>query len=204
LAWQTLYSITQAVPGQPDDINTEVPASIKPCNVGGNATMTSKHRYFEEFKDLESSEIFITSGISDLKQEIESNCIYLPYPETLSDIADPNEFLEFLNRIKDNRRLQLIQSGKSIELIYYSWFDAQAGQFRFTFINSDHENLPFGCSIVFVAEEMEIIEKFLSFFRKVDIPWSELEDVNEDAILTKEADEFFLSVYTTKINVNKI
>jgi hypothetical protein len=102
---------------------------------------------------------------------------------------------EFLARVKNNRRQQLYQSDKEVELIYYSWFDEQAGQFRFNFINSHHQNLPFGCSLVFVSDEKEIIENFLSSFREIYLPWSELKDVDEDECEDENNSEYKLTVY---------
>lgn len=165
--------------------------------------MTSMQTYFEKWKDFETCEIYIAVGTTELRKEIENNCIYLSYPESISDLPGAEIIAEFLIRVKENRRQQLIQSGKKVELIYYSWFDDQAGQFRFCIINSDHDELPFSCSLDFVSDEKKIIEKFLSSFREVTIPWSHLNEIAENETLQEENEVYVLSVYKTRLAVDK-
>ena len=46
------------------------------------------------------------------------------------------DFLEFIQKVKDNYKNQLDKSTLDIDLIFYMWFDEMAGQLRFNFINS--------------------------------------------------------------------
>ena len=163
--------------------------------------MTLKHTHFEKWQEFETSEIFIATDISNLRQEIENNCIYLFYPETFSDLPGVEEFAEFLSRVRKNRQQQLIKSGKNVELIYYSWFDEQAGHFIFNIINSEHEKLPFGCLLDIVADERQIIEKFLSSFGETGIPWSDLKETGENDNQPPGIEEYILPVYKSKITI---
>ena len=96
-----------------------------------------------------------------------------------------------------------------INLIYYLWFDEQAGQLRFNFINSNHDKLPFGCKLVFVDSEKEIIDDFLNSNYLDGIPWSEFKVVdktkqeNVAAVEEENLETFTLKVYKQMIYRNE-
>jgi hypothetical protein len=163
------------------------------CIVMNSAT-TIKQKYLHQLKEFETSEMFITSDPADLQKEIENNCVYIIYPDSVCALPDVNEFAHFLTNVKVNRKRQLLETNMDVDLIYYSWVDDQAGQFRFNIINSNHKNLPFHCPIVFVSDEMEIVKKFYSAFREVSVPWKELHEVNGQEP-EKSTAEFTLEVY---------
>ena len=87
-----------------------------------------------------------------------------------------------------------------INLIYYLWFDEQAGQLRFNFINSNHDKLPFGCKLVFVDSEKEIIDDFLNSNYLDGIHWSEFKVVDkakQENVAAVEEDN--LEIFTLKV-----
>lgn len=94
-----------------------------------------------------------------------------------------------------NRISQLDKSDKSIDLIFYSWFDEQAGNLNFNFINSGQENLPFKSELEFVDSLDSIISDFLDSKYIDGIPLDELEDVTD----TNEETDFKLKVYIEDI-----
>jgi len=66
---------------------------------------------------------------------------------------DHRELVKFLEDVKIDRRKQLQYSKTKVGLIYYIWIDEQAGQLRFSFINSNHTTLPFSNRLTFAANE---------------------------------------------------
>jgi hypothetical protein len=74
----------------------------------------------------------------------------------------------------------LSKSKFEIGLIFYTWFDAQASQLKFNFINSNHVKLPFRTLINLVQSENEIIQDFLNSKYHNGIPFKELEKVESD------------------------
>jgi uncharacterized protein YecT (DUF1311 family) len=101
LAWQTLYSITQAVPGQPDDINTEVPASIKPLNVVCKPKLQIKMRLFNPIILLALISTNDAFGQLKLTREVEMKLNASiakeasAYAKKLSDSNIDKELIEF-------------------------------------------------------------------------------------------------------------
>jgi hypothetical protein len=106
-----------------------------------------------------------------------------------------------LLRVKRNRQHQLQNSALKADLIYYPWFDEQAGQFRFNFINANHQKLPFRCKLIFVENETEVVNQFLSSAYLNGISWEELENADSDALAAWSSDNrdgansFQLKVY---------
>ena len=107
------------------------------------------------------------------------------------------------------QKQQLQQSDVDINLLYYLWFDEQAGQLRFNFINSNHDKLPFRCKLVFVDSEKEIIDDFLNSNYLDGIPWSEFKVVdktkqeNVAAVEEENLETFTLKVYKQMIYRNE-
>lgn len=59
-------------------------------------------------------------------------------------------------------------------MIFYTWYDAMAGNFNFSLVNSKEEKLPFECSIIVAHSLEEIIQEFAEDPYKGVIPWEEL------------------------------
>ncbi len=158
----------------------------------------TKEAYLEDLeKDLLNDKMFITERTDLVDKEITSNCWVLSFPEELVDKVSSFEILEVLIKVKANRQGQLESSGVAVDLIYYLWFDEQAGQIRFNFINSFHKGLPFGCKLDFVETEKEIIDDFLHSPYLNGIPMGELKNVdpNEEKYKVEEGLPFTLKVY---------
>lgn len=142
--------------------------------------MSSEAEFYERLKEIELYPLFLADQLDRLDEEIEQNCIWISISKAVAAQTSGTAFNEFLLRVKRNRQQQLQNSALSTDLIYYSWFDEQAGQFRFNLINAKHEKLPFGCELVFVESETEIVNQFLSSAYLDGIPWEELENVDSD------------------------
>lgn len=140
--------------------------------------MTEKEKYFNDLRSLETAELFLTNSTDIVNEEIKHNCEMVSISADIAKQVSSLDFLLFLDKVKANRQQQLEQSSLDLNIIYYLWFDEQAGQLRFNFINSHHDKLPFGCKISFVDSEQEIIDDFINSNYLDNIPWNELETVD--------------------------
>jgi|SRR6185436_4009318 len=162
--------------------------------------MSEKEKYFDSLREFETTELFLTNTTDLVNDEIENNCVLISISAELAKQTSSTDFITFLNRVKTNRRQQLQESSLDVNLIYYLWFDEQAGHLRFNFINSNHDKLPFGCELVFVNNEKEILDSFLNSNYLEGIPWNELETIDttqQSNKITEDKTEetFTLNVY---------
>lgn len=147
---------------------------------------------------------------TDEVEEINSNHFILSVPADIISQATTIDFLELIQKVKDNSKIQLNKSQLDIDLIFYLWFDEMAGQLRFNFINSNHDKLPFGCKLKYTDRPEEIIDQYLKSKYHEGIPWNELETIDIPEKIT-EADELekqlydnlVLTVYQEKIKKQK-
>lgn len=163
-----------------------------------------KQTYFKNLAKFETTAIFFTDKVNLVKNEIQSNCIAIGLTFDLAGQISSDEIIIFLTKLKANRKKQLINCELQIDLIYYSWFDEMAGQFRFNFINSNHNKLPFGCELKFVETEKEIINKFIQSYYLEGIPFNELTNKEISQEYFDETNESFkLAVFCQAITRNE-
>lgn len=151
-----------------------------------------------ELQYILNGTLYLTDDTDKLSREIAENCF--PLPISGENIKEINiaDVLTFLAQIKNNRRIQLKNSGLPVTLIYYLWFDEQAGQLRFNFINSNHKKLPFNCPLRKVESELEILKQLQESDYSSGIPLEELNECNlEDG--DDESVEYVLNIYTEMI-----
>ncbi|MBF9222190.1 hypothetical protein [Hymenobacter ruricola] len=139
--------------------------------------MSNKQHFFDIFKEIEHSSLFLTDRADQLKEEIQANCIQLSVPAGLQIESD--ELIDFLKRVRSNRQAQLQNSDLKTDLIYYLWHDEQAGQLRFNFINSSHLKLPFGAAVSLVGNEAEIVDHFLISNYSQGVAWEDFNAISE-------------------------
>ena len=95
--------------------------------------------------------------------------------------------------------------GTQIKVIFYAWFDEQAGQLRFNLLSDVHEDLPFGCRIRKHTTLTPILKQFLESTTLDGIPFDELiiEDISTDDVTAQEEIEppsnFVLDVFVTPL-----
>lgn len=94
-------------------------------------------------------------------------------------LADLKEFVQRCIRARED---YLVKLGVATEFaLFYLWFDAQAGQLRFSTVSSCHGALPFGSDVITEADVESILSEFLSAFNRDGcIPWRELEIVERN------------------------
>lgn len=120
-----------------------------------------KEEFLEILRPLESAEIYISESIEELKKEIYENMIPIGISENFVRAVDVNDILNFLGRVKLNRKKQLLNSLIKVDLIYYVWYDSGAGLLRFNFINANHSKLPFKTKLNLDVSEHQIVEAFI-------------------------------------------
>jgi len=124
--------------------------------------MGDKEALFKDIQEIKSDRLFITDSVDNLEEEVKNNCWSISMKKEIASACEVDEVIEFLRDVKADRREQLKKSEYKVGLIYYLWFDEQAGQLRFNFINSNHDRLPFAARLAFVDTENEIISDFLA------------------------------------------
>lgn len=155
--------------------------------------MTSAN-FFKSLDEIITDKIFITDNLDELSKEIENNHWSFGIDFDTAKNVKNEDLKLFIDKIIENRVLQLKNSEVNVDLIFYSWFDEQAGNLNFNFINAGHEVLPFGAELELVDSIDIIINDFLSSKYLEGIPWGEFEDVTVDSGDIKEP-VFKLKVY---------
>jgi hypothetical protein len=170
----------------------------------------NKAAYFNDLSAQIVEPIYLTDRTDEVKEEINCNCWALSAPADIISQATTKDFLEFIQKVKDCYKNQLDKSQLNIDLIFYLWFDAMAGQLRFNFINSNHDKLPFGCKLKFTDSSEEIVVQYLNSLHHEGIPWDEFhpvetaEQIAEADRLEKELkDNYSLTVYQEIIKKRK-
>lgn len=155
----------------------------------------TKQEFFENINEIITDKIYLAEKLDELNKEIELNHWSIGIDSETAKTIKSKDLGNFLRKVIKNRISQLDKSDKDMDLIFYSWFDEQAGNLNFNFINSRHENLPFSTELEFVDSLDTIINDFLNSRYLDGIPLDELEDVSEDI----EEIDFKLKVYKEDI-----
>jgi len=157
----------------------------------------SKEEYFKQYESYIEQKIFLTDETSQVENEIYENMLSFTISKKYLAKLKVTDFINFLSRIKENRKSQINVSQTISNLIYYVWFDEMAGQLRLNFINSNHSELPFGANLEFTSNEVEIIDEFLHSEYLNEITWDKLFDDTVDQQYKKSTEiiDFKLKVY---------
>lgn len=135
-----------------------------------------KTEFFEGIKEIITDEIYLAESTNEIRCEIAANCWSIGIHSETAKQIEPKDIQMFLGEVKANRVDQVKQSGKNVDLLYYLWYDEQAGTLKLNFINAKHSKLPFGADVEIVCSEEIIIKAFLESKYVDGIPWSELSD----------------------------
>ena len=166
----------------------------------------NKTDFFNDLSSHISEPMYLTDKTDEVNEEIKHNHWVLTVPSDIVAQTTTAEFLEFIQKVKDNYKSQLDKSPLDIDLTFYLWFE-EPGELCFNFINSNHDTLPFGCKLKYTDRPEEIVDEYLkSKYHDQVIPWDELqtvetpEEIAEADRLEKELhDNFVLTVYQEKI-----
>ncbi len=88
-----------------------------------------------------------------------------------------------------------------VPLLFYLWFDEQAGQLRFSITSiADPSRLPFQCAINTDAKLSEIASQVLAGPHLDGIPFEELEEEHSNSPRLRLSEPVVLDVFVTKLN----
>mgnify|MGYP005758564489 CR=1 FL=1 len=139
----------------------------------------NRQEYLDSLEDIVHDSIYLTSRTDELQREIQTNHWSIGVGSVTAKSVKAEDLVIFLNRVRENRVEQLGLSTVNADLLFYLWFDEQAGNLHFNFINSNHQKLPFNSEIELVADEASIVEEFLRSTSVDGIEWGELQDSND-------------------------
>ena len=123
--------------------------------------MNKFKKYQDEIFKFAKVDIYITDKTDGMEKEIYENYVKIGVPEEHLENISAIFFQSFLYEVKQNAKRNLDTNSLGVDLIFYVWFVAQAGQLRYNFINSTHEKLPFAAEIQFVDNVYEICDLFV-------------------------------------------
>ncbi|GGB65022.1 hypothetical protein GCM10007424_01160 [Flavobacterium suaedae] len=162
----------------------------------------TKQEFFNFYYNQLEDAVYLTESVDELKEEVSHNCWYISIPKELNSEITVDEISDLIKSIKEKYTKELKASGLNIGLWFYLWIDEQAGQLRFNFINSNHKELPFGCSIVTTDNIKFIISEYIEFPDKYKgfIDFSDLIDIDDDFSDSEyDPSKFVLTVYSEMI-----
>lgn len=166
----------------------------------------NKTDFFNNLSSQLSEPMYLTDRTDEVNEEIKHNHWGLTAPSDIVAQTTTADFLEFIQKVKENYKRQLDNSQLDIDLTFYLWFE-EPGELCFNFINSNHDRLPFGCKLKYTDRPEDVVDEYLkSRYHNQVIPWNELqgvetsEEIAEADRLEKELhDNFVLTVYQEKI-----
>ena len=132
--------------------------------------MNKFKKYQDDLFKLAKVDIYITDKTDDMEKEIYENYVKIGVPEEHLENISTIFFQNFLYEVKQNAKRNLDVNSLNVDLIFYVWFDAQAGQLRYNFINSNHEKLPFTTEIQLVDDVYEICDLFVKCVQTSTVP----------------------------------
>jgi hypothetical protein len=158
-----------------------------------------KEIFLKQFDSFDIDDFFLAENIEELDIEISRNTHWIDLDEKLLKNIKSVDIIDKLRLLRHNLNAHLDKIGTESSYKYYSWFDEQACQFRFSIINSNHKNLPFGCHINIVNNELEIVKSFLESSYHDGIPYDEL--ISAEYI--DENEKFELNVYVEELSFDQ-
>lgn len=121
----------------------------------------NKEEFLNSLEEIVNDKIYLTEKIDEIENEINQNHWSFSINDELSNQIKIDELESIISRVKESRIKQLNKSRLKIDLNYYSWYDAQSGNFNFNLINYKHSKLPFSSQYELIDSEKDIIEGFL-------------------------------------------
>lgn len=146
-----------------------------------------KKEFFQNIEGIIFDPIFIGKCEEDVQQEIDKNKWSICINKKLTTKLVVKDFMDFFEMVITNRSVELKKLKNSIGMLFYVWFNRQAGKIEIILISDYNPMLAFGWNAV-QTDNLEIIfDEFLKSQYHDGIP---LEGIENDT----------LKVYVLKIN----
>lgn len=123
--------------------------------------------------ETSASDLTVDIGQDGLRHEAQSNQWGFSFTQEQVGGLSPEEVMTFLNDVLDTYSARLAQLNHGSRMVFYSWFDAQASELRFSLVSASHGSLPFDCPIKTVSSPAQIVELLLDASHHGGIPLSE-------------------------------
>jgi hypothetical protein len=122
----------------------------------------SKSDFLNDLDAILAENIVVGASIDDLQTEIDANMWWITASADVLESLSPNELLDFVMRLTDDRRAKIRHSNADHGMYFYLWFDEQAYQLRFSLISDMHTELPFGATLNIIDTPVPIVGAFLT------------------------------------------
>lgn len=127
-----------------------------------NCSMESTHPFLDHLAEVIQDEITVAGAHADLLLEARSNQWSFSMTQEQASRILPHQIIDFITQIMAVREEAIVQRyGSAHPMIFYTWFDDQAVQLRFSLVSAQHTVLPFKCRIRRVTDLTPIVEQFL-------------------------------------------
>jgi len=92
-------------------------------------------------EELEEETAIVTSN--EINEEANGNMVTFDFNHDSLEDWDKDSIVDFLAGCAEVYRTK----SDGIAMVFYSWFDEQAGQIRISSVRQAHKKLPFGCKL---------------------------------------------------------
>ena len=137
----------------------------------------NKNEFFQSLEEIVVDPLFIGDSMQDLDEETANNTWSMSISKELATEIVVEDFIGFFQRVMTNRREQIRGSNNREGMLFYSWFDWQSAQIKFSLLSDFDTALPFGCEIEIIHKLEPIIEEFLSFPYHDGFPFEEVREM---------------------------
>ena len=104
--------------------------------------LENMHRTLNKWlEELEKETTVVTSN--EINEEANSNMVTFGFSQDSIEDWDKDSVVDFLAGCAEVYRIK----SDGIAMVFYSWFDQQAGQIRISAVNQVHDKLPFKCKL---------------------------------------------------------
>ena len=149
------------------------------------------------FAAIASEEILVSN---DPSLESQANLWTISLTKEMASNLSVQDVSECVKNLIDKRRAEA-KRRQVVPLLFYLWFDEQAGQLRFSITSvADPSRLAFHCAINTGAKLSEIVSQVLASPYLDGIPFEELDEEHSDSPDLTSSEAVVLDVFVTKLN----
>lgn len=157
-----------------------------------------KEEFLRGLDEVVEDRLYVSNAPADIGRECRANLWCISIGGSLADQLTVDELADFLQTVKNNRREQLLAHPNQRPMLFYVWYDGQAGQLRFSLVSETDIGLPFGCKLQPVDAVTRILQLCLESPHLDGIPFEELREVPLDEP-SEELEEFVLEIFSERL-----
>ncbi|WP_399629438.1 hypothetical protein [Sporosarcina sp. SG10008] len=95
----------------------------------------NKNEFFQSLEEIVVDPLFIGDSMQDLDEETANNTWSMSISKELATEIVVEDFIVFFQRVMTNRREQIRGSNNREGMLFYSWFDWQSAQIKFSLLS---------------------------------------------------------------------